>query len=321
MMLSSGDHPGDAERCRALGITAYLQKPIKQSELLDAIVVTLGKAASVPPALPASRVEAADDPAGLVVLLAEDNEVNQELAIAILERRGCHVVLARNGREAVALWEREPFDLVLMDVQMPDMDGLRATQAIRALEKTRGGVHTPIIAVTAHAMEGDRERCLAAGMDGYVSKPLRVGELFQVVAALLPQRETPTIAPMRHDLARRAAPNLQRRARGRWRRCGVAREDRPGVPGTVPAAGRETRKADPRGRRRRRSRRGSCPGRVARGARRAAGARGGPTRRAACGRRRPARPRRRMRGARAGTREVVRTLEEFLGPSRLARPA
>ena len=126
------------------------------------------------------------------MLLAEDNEVNQELAIAILERRGCHVVLARNGREAVALWEREPFDLVLMDVQMPEMDGLRATSAIRELEKTRG-IHTPIVAVTAHAMEGDRERCLAAGMDGYVSKPLRVGELFQVVAELLPRRET--VAP------------------------------------------------------------------------------------------------------------------------------
>ncbi len=194
MMLSSGDHPGDAERCRALGIATYLQKPIKQSELLDAIVVTLGKAAGVPPTLPVSRVETATIPRGLVVLLAEDNEVNQELAIAILERRGCHVVLARNGREAVALWERELFDLVLMDVQMPDMDGLRATQAIRALERTRG-IHTPIVAVTAHAMEGDRERCLAAGMDGYVSKPLRVGELFQVVADLLPQRETERMPP------------------------------------------------------------------------------------------------------------------------------
>ena len=195
MMLSSSDHPGDAERCRALGITAYLQKPIKQSELLDAIVVTLGKTSSVSPALPASRVETtATIPAGLVVLLAEDNEVNQELAIAILERRGCHVVLARNGREAVALWQREAVDLVLMDVQMPEMDGLKATQAIRAIEKTRG-IHTPIIAVTAHAMEGDRDRCLAAGMDGYVSKPLRVAELFQVVGGLLPKREPAPIAP------------------------------------------------------------------------------------------------------------------------------
>jgi CheY-like chemotaxis protein len=123
------------------------------------------------------------------VLLAEDNEVNQELAIAVLQRRGCHVVLARNGREAVALWERDPVDVVLMDVQMPEMDGLEATRVIRGLEAARGG-HTLIIAVTAHAMEGDRERCLAAGMDGYVSKPLRVGELFQVMAALLPPAVT-----------------------------------------------------------------------------------------------------------------------------------
>ncbi|MBK5297407.1 MAG: response regulator, partial [Vicinamibacteria bacterium] len=195
MMLSSGDQPGDAARCRTLGIAAYLQKPIKQSELLDAIVLTLGKSAGVLQALPPSRVEAvATIPSGLVVLLAEDNEVNQELAIAILERRGCHVVLARSGSEAVALWERGPVDIVLMDVQMPEMDGLSATQAIREIEKTRG-VHTPIVAVTAHAMEGDRERCLAAGMDGYVSKPLRVGELFQVMADLLPRHETARNTP------------------------------------------------------------------------------------------------------------------------------
>ena len=190
MMLSSSDHPGDAERCRALGIETYLQKPIKQSELLDAIVGTLGKGAGVLPPAPAGRFDpVAAIPPGLVVLLAEDNEVNQELAIAVLQRRGCHVVLARNGREAVALWERDPVDVVLMDVQMPEMDGLEATRVIRGLEAARGG-HTVIIAVTAHAMEGDRERCLAAGMDGYVSKPLRVGELFQVMAALLPPAVT-----------------------------------------------------------------------------------------------------------------------------------
>ena len=191
MMLSSGGDPGDAERCRALGITTYLQKPITQSELLDAIVVALGQRTGAPPPLPLGRVESTIPP-GLVVLVAEDNDVNQELAIAILERRGCHVVLARNGSEAVALWEREPVDLVLMDVQMPDMDGLEATRAIREIEKVRGG-HTPIVAVTAHAMEGDRERCLATGMDGYVSKPLRAGELFQAVSRLLPTAEPAAI--------------------------------------------------------------------------------------------------------------------------------
>ena len=127
MMLSSGDRPGDAARCRALGVAAYLHKPIKQSELLDAIVVTLGKTRRAcrrrcRPAAP-SRV---DDPLGADVLLAEDNEVNQELAIAILERRGCHVVLAQQRPRGRGLWEREPFDVVLMDVQMPEMDGLEA---------------------------------------------------------------------------------------------------------------------------------------------------------------------------------------------------
>ena len=189
MMLSSADRPGDAEQCRKLGVSAYLQKPIKQSELLDAIVLALSKS-GVRSAQPDPRTEVSVMiPKGLVVLLAEDNEVNQELAIAILERRGCHVVLARNGREAVALWEREKFDVVLMDVQMPEMDGLSATRAIRQLEKARG-MHTPIVALTAHVLEGDREKCRAAGMDGYVSKPLSVGELMQAMVDVLP-KQTP----------------------------------------------------------------------------------------------------------------------------------
>jgi signal transduction histidine kinase/DNA-binding response OmpR family regulator len=186
MMLSSADRPGDAEQCRALGVAAYLQKPIKQSELLDAIVLALSKT-GMRSALPDNRAEGSVMlPKGLVVLLAEDNDVNQGLAIAILERRGCHVVLARNGREAVALWEREKFDVVLMDVQMPEMDGLTATRTIRQMEKTRG-VHTPIIALTAHVLEGDRERCREAGMDRYVSKPLSVGELCQAMVDVLPR--------------------------------------------------------------------------------------------------------------------------------------
>jgi signal transduction histidine kinase/CheY-like chemotaxis protein/HPt (histidine-containing phosphotransfer) domain-containing protein len=187
MMLSSADNPGDAERCRALGVSAYLQKPIKQSELFDAIAVSLGSAGLPAPASTTTAVPAIA--AGLVVLLAEDNEINQELAIAVLERHGCTVVVARTGTEAVALWQRERFDVVLMDVQMPEMDGFAATRAIRSLEAARGG-HTPIIAVTAHAMEGDRQRCLAAGMDGYVCKPLRVEALFQTIAQLVPTPAT-----------------------------------------------------------------------------------------------------------------------------------
>ncbi len=195
MMLSSSDHPGDADRCRALGVAAYLQKPIKQSELLDAIVGTLGKAAaSSGPVPPSRRATTREIHAGLEILLAEDNDVNQDVAIAMLERRGHHVVLARSGSEAVALWERERFDVILMDVQMPEMDGLAATRAIREREREKG-THTPIVAVTAHAMEGDRDRCLAVGMDGYVSKPLRLGDLLAVLETLLPERHALDVSP------------------------------------------------------------------------------------------------------------------------------
>jgi CheY-like chemotaxis protein/HPt (histidine-containing phosphotransfer) domain-containing protein len=116
------------------------------------------------------------------VLLAEDNAVNQQLARRVLEKRGHHVTLAVNGRDAVAEWEREPFDLILMDVQMPEMGGLEATAAIRARED--GGRRIPIVAMTARAMKGDREECLAAGMDEYVSKPLSVRVLFKVIETL-----------------------------------------------------------------------------------------------------------------------------------------
>jgi len=118
-------------------------------------------------------------------LLAEDNEVNQELAVKILQKRGHTVVVACDGREALAAFEREFVDLVLMDIQMPKMDGFAATAAIREREKATGG-HVPIVALTAHAMKGDRERCLAAGMDAYVTKPLCVEELFKVIARVLP---------------------------------------------------------------------------------------------------------------------------------------
>jgi signal transduction histidine kinase/CheY-like chemotaxis protein/HPt (histidine-containing phosphotransfer) domain-containing protein len=185
MMLSSRDHPGDAERCRRLGVAAYLQKPVTQSELHDAIVAALGRRARAEGPAAETPEHGAGTSAPLEILLAEDNEVNQDLAMALLERRGHHVVLARSGREAVALSQRERFDVILMDVQMPEMDGLTATRAIREAERATG-TRTPIVAITAHAMEGDRERCLAAGMDGYVSKPLRLHELLQVLGEVLP---------------------------------------------------------------------------------------------------------------------------------------
>src|SRR5262249_13036563 len=114
------------------------------------------------------------------LLLTEDNVVNQKLALRLLEKRGHAVVIAANGKEALAALEGQPFDVVLMDVQMPEMDGFEATAAIRAKEKVAGG-HVPIVAMTAHAMKGDRERCLEVGMDGYISKPLQPSELFEAV--------------------------------------------------------------------------------------------------------------------------------------------
>ena len=181
MMLSSADRGGDAARCRKLGVACYLCKPVAQSDLLDAIVRALGAAPAEPEP---PRPSAATGPRPLRILLAEDNEVNQELVAQMLKRRGHTLTLAGNGREALAAFDAAPFDIVLMDVQMPEMDGFAATAAIREREHATGG-RTPIVALTAHAMKGDRERCLAAGMDDYVSKPLRIGDLVETIARLV----------------------------------------------------------------------------------------------------------------------------------------
>jgi CheY-like chemotaxis protein len=227
MMLSSADRPGDAEQCRALGVAAYLQKPIKQSELLDAIVLALSKS-GVGSALPDNRAEVSVMiPKGLVVLLAEDNEVNQELAIAILERRGCHVVLARNGREAVALWEREKFDVVLMDVQMPEMDGLSATRNIRQLEKTRG-VHTPIVALTAHVLEG-RQGAVPRSRNGRLRE-----QAIERRRAVPGDRRRAAAARAGAEL-RGAGRNWRHASSRRWR-SRAAGEDRDEVSGAVSGA-------------------------------------------------------------------------------------
>ncbi|HEV3005359.1 MAG TPA: response regulator, partial [Pirellulales bacterium] len=129
----------------------------------------------------------------LKLLLAEDNAVNQKLVVRLLEKRGHQVTIATNGREAVAALEREPFDVVLMDVQMPELGGFEATAAIRQGERARGG-HVPIVAMTAHAMKGDRERCLEAGMDGYIAKPVQARELFEAVEQAL-DAGSPAAAP------------------------------------------------------------------------------------------------------------------------------
>jgi len=186
MMLTSGDRPGDLARCKELGIASYLLKPIKQSELFDALMSALGiTAPEDQPRETARREGIAVPQRRLRVLLAEDSPFNQKLAVGLLQKQGHTVVVAQHGREALEALERSPFDLVLMDIQMPEMDGLEATAAIRARERDRGQ-HVPIIAMTAHAMKGDRERCLDAGMDGYIAKPVRAKELFQTIDQVVP---------------------------------------------------------------------------------------------------------------------------------------
>jgi CheY-like chemotaxis protein/HPt (histidine-containing phosphotransfer) domain-containing protein len=161
-----------------------LTKPIRQSELLDAIASAMGvTTGATESARNRAQHKFEKSSRSLRLLLAEDNEVNQKLAVRLLEKRGHSVVVCGTGREALATIEREPFDVVLLDVQMPEMDGLETTLTIRRRERETGG-HTPIVAMTAHAMKGDREQCLAAGMDAYISKPLQPDELFEVVEHL-----------------------------------------------------------------------------------------------------------------------------------------
>jgi PAS domain S-box-containing protein len=179
MMLTSAGNRGDGAQCQKLGIAAYLLKPVRQNELREAIALSLsGKDQKETHGLITrySLQDAVNPVRTLRVLLAEDNAVNQRLASRMLEKRGHHVTLARNGREAADTVQKSTFDLVLMDVQMPEMDGFEATAAIREWERLKGR-RVPIIALTAHAMKGDKERCLAEGMDGYLTKPIVAIEL------------------------------------------------------------------------------------------------------------------------------------------------
>lgn len=181
MMLSSGEGLEDGARCRALGLNAYLTKPVRQSRLRDAIVAAL-RGATGPRShdVLVTHHSINENHRCLRILVAEDNHVNQVLAKRLLEQRGHTVVTANNGVEAVAQIETSVFDVVLMDMQMPEMDGFQATQVIREKERNTEK-HLPMIALTAHAMKGDQERCLAAGLDGYVSKPLQITELLQAI--------------------------------------------------------------------------------------------------------------------------------------------
>ncbi|HUE74879.1 MAG TPA: response regulator [Pirellulaceae bacterium] len=186
LMLSSADQRDALARCRQLGVAAYLVKPIRAAELLTAMEQALagpqaaGAAAAQAPVAPAKAPVA--ETRSLRILVTEDNPVNQLLAVRVLQKAGHTTAVADNGQEALEALKREAFDLVLMDVQMPIMDGFWATAKIRTQEVGTGR-HLPIVAMTAHAMKGDRERCLEAGMDGYVAKPLQTDALFAAIAA------------------------------------------------------------------------------------------------------------------------------------------
>ena len=197
MMLTSAGKRGDAAHCRDLGIAAYLTKPIKSSELFDVIMHTIsilnqGKHGAplitrhyLRESLASQTIESKRK---LHILVAEDNVVNQRLIVRVLEKQGHTVMVAGNGKEAFDALKKETFDLVLMDLQMPEMDGLQATRSIREMEEKTGG-HIPIIALTAHAMKGDRERCIEAGMDDYISKPIQTQELFGAIGRVIMSKE------------------------------------------------------------------------------------------------------------------------------------
>jgi PAS domain S-box-containing protein len=198
VMLTSAGHRGDAERCRQLGVAAYLLKPIRQCELREAIALVLGARqhdGAIPLVTRYSLRDARDPHDVLSILVAEDNLVNQRLAARMLEKRGHRVTLASNGREVLEALAREAFDIVLMDVQMPEMDGLTATSLLRQREQDSSR-HQVVIALTAHAMKTDEQRCLAAGMDGYLSKPIRPQELDEILSRRLAARKISHDSPL-----------------------------------------------------------------------------------------------------------------------------
>ncbi len=192
VMLTSGLREGDIQESRSLGVTCHLIKPLKQSEVFQAIISALGSELTNDQKVVEPFKEAGILSRPLSVLLVEDNIVNQKLALGVLAQHHHEVVVANNGLEAIEIWRESQFDLILMDVQMPEMDGFQATQEIRKLEKQRGD-HTPIIAMTARAMEQDRTACIAAGMDDYLAKPIHIKDLhvkMEGIVAANEQRKT-----------------------------------------------------------------------------------------------------------------------------------
>ena len=208
VILTSGGERGDALRCKKLGVAAYLSKPFDRLDLREVLLRVLAGDSRAPGKHPlVTRHTVREHEKSLSFLVAEDNTVNQRLIARLLEKRGHTVTLAENGHQALAALQAQSFDAVLMDGQMPEMDGFEATKRIRENEQATG-VHLPIIALTAHAMQGDKERFLAAGMDAYVSKPLKVDELFSVIDTVLanppghPQPSDPGSQPLEDALPR-----------------------------------------------------------------------------------------------------------------------
>jgi two-component system, sensor histidine kinase and response regulator len=184
MMVTSTSLLGDAARCRELGISAYLLKPVRQMELQEAICQILSPQCEAEPTALVTRHSLREERNRAHILLAEDNSVNQMLAVKLLQKRGYTITVAGNGKEVLAAMEKEEFDLILMDLQMPEMDGFEATGMIRGKEKLSGR-RIPIVAMTAHALKGYREQCLAAGMDGYLTKPIAREEMYATIEEFL----------------------------------------------------------------------------------------------------------------------------------------
>jgi CheY-like chemotaxis protein len=188
-VLTSAGQRGDGERCRQLGIQAYLTRPLTRADLIEAVGTVLAGVPAVGAPDVITRHSIAESRQALRVLLAEDNPVNQQVATAMLVKRGHQVDVVDNGRAAVEAIQARAYDVVLMDIQMPEMDGFTATQRIRALPQGRS---LPIVALTAHALSGERERCLAQGMSGYLAKPFKAHDLFSAVE----ERMTPPLPPV-----------------------------------------------------------------------------------------------------------------------------
>jgi len=180
MMLSSSDQVKSAARCRQMGVETYLAKPVRSSDLLRSICLAIGLHTPASTVVsPVAGISASSQ--SLRILLAEDNLVNQKVAMGMLAKMGHRITLATNGLEAVEQWRQSEFDLILMDVQMPEMNGLLATRQIRREEAL--GIHVPIVAMTASAMSEDRDRCLAAGMDDFISKPVSYQVIEEMITA------------------------------------------------------------------------------------------------------------------------------------------